>query len=209
MKGVPVDSWIFGEELSPITVEELPPNDFFFDKKRKVVVKQEIYQEAGKVAKKFKILADGKHMKKQEFATQIARTLGDFLTANQYSVECLRDQLKKKNCLIKTLEAKMATAEIATRDQVNSGIEKASVADQKEIEWLKTDLEQTQQVAQTSKSQISQQEELIGQLQSKLNFAESHMIDIGIFQSQAIEIRKRILVVQQGLLAKVETIQNH
>ena len=35
------------------------------------------------------------------------------------------------------------------------------------------------------------------------------MIDIGIFQSQAIEIQKRISVVQQGLLAKVETIQNH
>jgi hypothetical protein len=35
------------------------------------------------------------------------------------------------------------------------------------------------------------------------------MIDIGIFQSQAIEIRKRILAAQQGLIAKVETIQNH
>jgi hypothetical protein len=35
------------------------------------------------------------------------------------------------------------------------------------------------------------------------------MIDIGIFQSQAIEIQKRISTTQQGLLAKVETIQNH
>jgi hypothetical protein len=35
------------------------------------------------------------------------------------------------------------------------------------------------------------------------------MIDIEIFQSQAIEIRKRISVAQQGLIAKVETIQNH
>jgi hypothetical protein len=34
------------------------------------------------------------------------------------------------------------------------------------------------------------------------------MIDIEIFQSQAIEIRKRISVAQQGLIAKVETIQN-
>jgi hypothetical protein len=59
-------------------VEELPPNEFFFDKKRKVVVKQELYQEAGKVTKKFKILAYGKDMKKQEFATQIAGTLGGF-----------------------------------------------------------------------------------------------------------------------------------
>jgi hypothetical protein len=35
------------------------------------------------------------------------------------------------------------------------------------------------------------------------------MIDIGIFQSQAIEIRKTILTAQQGLIAKVETMQNH
>ena len=69
MKGAPNVGWIFGEELSPITMEELPSNEFFFDKKRKVVVKQELYQEASKVAKKFKILADGKDMKKQEFAT--------------------------------------------------------------------------------------------------------------------------------------------
>ena len=34
------------------------------------------------------------------------------------------------------------------------------------------------------------------------------MIDIGIFQSQAIEIRKRVSTPQQDLLAKVETIQN-
>jgi hypothetical protein len=60
-------------------VEELPLNKFFFNKKRKVIVKKEIYQEAGKVAKKFKILVDGKYMKKQEFATQIAGTLGHFL----------------------------------------------------------------------------------------------------------------------------------
>jgi hypothetical protein len=33
------------------------------------------------------------------------------------------------------------------------------------------------------------------------------MIDIRIFQSQAIEIRKTILTAQQGLIAKVETIK--
>jgi hypothetical protein len=107
------------------------------------------------------------------------------------------------------LEAKLATTEAAARDQVNTGIEQARAADQKEIERLKSDLEQTQQVAQTSQSQISQQEELIEQLQAKLNFTESQVIDIGIFQSQAIEIRKRVSTAQQDLLAKVETIQNN
>jgi hypothetical protein len=52
--------------------------------------------------------------------------------------------LKLKNLLIKTLEAKLATIEAAARDQTNAGIEKARVADQKEIERLKSDLEKTQ-----------------------------------------------------------------
>jgi hypothetical protein len=41
------------------------------------------------------------------------------------------------------LEAKLATTEATARDQVNSGIEQARVADQKKIKWLKIDLEQT------------------------------------------------------------------
>jgi hypothetical protein len=64
-------------------------------------------------------------------------------------------------------------------------------------------------VVQTSQSQKSQQEELIEQLQDKLNFVESQVIDIGIFKSQAIEIRKTVSTTQQDLLAKVETIQNN
>ena len=90
-KGTPNAWWIFDEELMPITVENFPPNEFFFDKNRKVIVKQEIYREAGIVAKKFKILADGKAMKKEELATQIAGTLGAFATANQFSVGSLKE----------------------------------------------------------------------------------------------------------------------
>jgi hypothetical protein len=46
-------------------MEELPPNEFFFDKKRKAVVKKEFYQEAGSMTKKFKVLTDGKDKKKE------------------------------------------------------------------------------------------------------------------------------------------------
>jgi 2-keto-4-pentenoate hydratase len=116
--------------------------------------------------------------------------------------------LKQKNRLIKNLEAKPATTKAVARDHANIGIEKARAVDQKEIEWLKFDLKQTHQVAQTIQSQISEQEELIGKLLAKLNFAESRVIDIRIFQSQAIEIQKRVSTAQQDLLAKVDTIQN-
>jgi hypothetical protein len=134
--------------------------------------------------------------------------LGAFATVNQYSVGTLKDQLKGKNRLIKTLEAKLSTAEVVAKDQASATLERARIKDQKEIKRLKVDLEQTQLKVQTSQTQISQQGELIDQLRAKLEFAESQVIDIGIFQSQAIDIRKRLSVAQQGLLAKVETIQS-
>jgi len=79
-------------------------------------VKQEIYREVGTVVKKFKMLADGKALKKEEFTTQIAGMLGDFATANQFFVGSLKEQLKWKNCLIITLEAKLATTKENARD---------------------------------------------------------------------------------------------
>jgi hypothetical protein len=84
-KGNPDPRWIFNEELMPIFVEELPPNEFFFDRKRKVVVKQESYQKAGAVAKKFKILTEGKVIGEEEFTDEITGTLGAYATTNQYS----------------------------------------------------------------------------------------------------------------------------
>jgi hypothetical protein len=75
-------------------VEDLPSNEFFFDKKRNVVVRQELYQEAGTVSKKFKIIIDGRTMKKEEFAMKIEGTLGAFSMTNQYSVGTLKDQLR-------------------------------------------------------------------------------------------------------------------
>ena len=178
----------------PITIEESPPNEFFFDKKRKAIVKQALYREVGTLAKKFKILADGKAMKKEEFTTKIVGTLEAFAIANQYSVGSLKEQLKWKNILINKLEAKLATVEENARDQVNRGLEKARAADQKEIERLRSDLKQIHQSAQTNQAQGSQQEELIRQLQVKLNSVESQVIDIRISKSQAIEFQKRVSI---------------
>jgi hypothetical protein len=208
-KGNPDAGWIFNEELMPISVEELPPNEFFFDKKRKVVVRQELYQREGVVAKKFKIMTDGKAVKEEEFADEIAGTLGAYATANQYSVGTLKAQLKRKNLLISKLEAKVATAEANARDEVSKSLEQARIADLQEIEKLRSDLEQVRQSAQISQTQVSQQGQQIIELQSKLDVAENQVLDIKMFRSQAVEIRQKVLTAQQDLLVKVGTIQNH
>jgi hypothetical protein len=79
--------------MRPIRAEELPPNEFFFDKKRNVVVKREFYQEGGSTAKKYKIMTDGKDKKNEKFATEIAGMQGAYASANQFSVGLLKNQL--------------------------------------------------------------------------------------------------------------------
>ena len=130
------EGWIFGEELTPIRAEELPPNELFFEKKRKAVVKQEFYQEGGSTAKRFKVMTDGGNKKKDEFSTEIARMLGAYATANQFSVEMLKRQLRAKNRLIKTLEARIASAAEDAKSQASGAVELAQLADRKEIEFL-------------------------------------------------------------------------
>jgi hypothetical protein len=201
--------WIFNEELRPIRVEELPPNEFFFDKKRKAVVKREFYQEGESTAKKYKVITDGKDKKNEQFATEIAGTLGAYASANQFSVGLLKNQLKRKNRLIKTLEARLATTTETAKDQASVGIEQARLADKNEIELLKTKLEQAQLVVRDGQMQASQQRDLIQQLQARVEIAESKVIDIGMFQSQAMEIRGRVSAAQQKLLDKVGEIRDN
>jgi hypothetical protein len=64
-------------------------------------------------------------------------------------------------------------------------------------------------VAQTSQIQVGQQGDLIGQLQFRLEFTESQVINIRIFQSQVKEIRSRFSVAQRSLLAKVKMIRDN
>jgi hypothetical protein len=175
--------WIFNEELRPISVEELPPNEFFFDKKRKAVVKREFYQEGESTTKKYKVITDGKDKKNEQFATEITETLGAYASVNQFSVGLLKNHLKQKNRLIKTLEARLATSTETTKDQESVGIEQTRLADKNEIELLKTKLKQTQLVVRDGQMQVSQQKDLIEQLQARVEIAESKVINIETFQS--------------------------
>jgi len=200
------EGWIFGEELRPIRTEELPPNDFFFDRKRKDVVKQEFHQEGKSTIKRFKVMIDGMNKRKYAFATEIAGTLGAYATANQFSVAALKNQLKAKNRLIKTLETQIAsTAEDAKR-KTSGAIELAQLADKKEIEVLKTKLEQANSTIRDGRVQSGQQRDAITQLKTQLKIAESKAVDIEIVKSQSNDIRSRISSAQQSLLNKVGEI---
>jgi hypothetical protein len=201
------EGWIFGEELRPIRAEELPPNEFFFDKKRKAVVKREFYQEGESTIKKFKVMTDGMNKMKDEFATEIARTLGAYATTNQFSVEMLKKHLKAKNRLIKTLGARVASAAESAKSQASGEIELARLADKKEIEVLKTKLEQANSTIRDGRVQSGQQSDTITQLQAQLEVTERKAIDIEIVKSRATDIPSRIFFSQQNLLNKVGEIR--
>jgi hypothetical protein len=89
------------------------------------MVRQGFYQKEGTVAKKFKIMKDERAAKKEKFAKEIAKTLGAYAMANQYSVGTLTSQLKRKNLLISKLEAKVATSKVNVRDEVSRSLEES------------------------------------------------------------------------------------
>jgi hypothetical protein len=56
---------------------------------------------------------------------------------------------------------------------------------------------------------VSQQRNLIEQLQVRVEITESREIDIGIFKSRASEIRRKIFSAQQNLLARIGEIREN
>jgi tellurite resistance protein len=130
------------------------------------VVKREFYQEGESTAKKFKVMTDGKNKKNEKFATENAGMLGAYASANQFSVGLMKNQLKRKNRLIKTLEARVASATENAKGQVSRGIELARLADKNEIEVLKDKLEQAHLVIRDGQIQTGQQRTMIAEFQA-------------------------------------------
>jgi hypothetical protein len=84
----------------------MPPSEFFFSKKRRVVVRRETHQRDGATVKKHRVLLDGQALEEEDFATDVAGSLGDFATTNQFSVGNLKEKLKQKDLLVSQLQEK-------------------------------------------------------------------------------------------------------
>ena len=121
--------------------------------------------------------------KNEEFTTEIAGTLGAYASANQFSLRMLKSQLKRKNRLIKTLEARVVSTAESAKGQVSGEIELARLVDKKEIEVLKAKLEQAHSVIRYGRIQAGQQKNMITELQAQLQVIESRMIDVEGFKS--------------------------
>jgi hypothetical protein len=208
-RGNPNAEVIFIEDLTPISVEELPPSNFFFSKKRKVVVKREMHLKEGSAVKRHRVLIDGEALEEVDFVEEVAGSLGDFATTNQFSVGNLKERLKQKDLQISQLQNQMKTVEKNVWSEVNKGFEQIRANDKQEIQQLKSSLEEMHRNIQASQGWATQQDELVRQLQAKVSSTENMIVDITVFQAQALEVRKELEAAQQSLLTKVETVQDH
>jgi hypothetical protein len=207
--GTPHLEVMYISDLTPISIEEIPSSDFFFSRKRKVVVKQEMHLKEGTMVKKHRVLVDGQNLEDEDFATEVAGSLGAFAMTNLFSVDNLKARLKQRNQMIAQLQSQIRNTEKNIRDEINKGLEQARAADKQEIQLLKSSLDEMYKKMQAIQGQVIKQEELVKQLQDKLSSTESQVVNITIFQAQALEVHQKLEAEQQSLFSKVEIIQNH
>jgi hypothetical protein len=91
--GNPQDRALYVSDLEPISRDEIPSSDYFFSKKRKAILKQEMHPRGNMMVKKHKIIVDGQKLEEGEFATEISGTMGTLASTNLYSVGNLRTML--------------------------------------------------------------------------------------------------------------------
>jgi ABC-type phosphate transport system auxiliary subunit len=132
----------------------------------------------------------------------MAGSLGAFATTNQCSVENLAEQLKQRNLLVRKLQDQMMTMEQDVRNQMNKDFEQVRACDRQQIQQLKTNLDELYQNSQANRELATQQEELIKQLQAKIDLAEGTTVEMAIFQAQALEVHEKMESSQQDLFTK-------
>jgi hypothetical protein len=91
--GNPSYELTFVGDLTPILLEEMAPLEFFFSKKWKSIMKRESHQNDGVITKRKRLVYDGKDHDGPELEKEVAGSLGDFSTPNQWSVDNLTEQL--------------------------------------------------------------------------------------------------------------------
>jgi hypothetical protein len=148
--GNPHEGVLYVSDLEPISRDEIPSSDYFFSKKRKAILKKEIHPRGDGMVKKHRVIIDGKKLKDEEFATEIAGMMGDLVSANIFSVGSLTIMLEQKDQMIDQLQGKLKETERNISWGIKKGLEKARLKDIQEIQKMKTNLEEANQIIQVT-----------------------------------------------------------
>jgi len=90
------------------------------------------------------------------------------------------------------LQNQLKDTEKIIKEKINKGLEQAIATDKKEIQSLMSSLDEMNEKMQTSQIQVIRKEELVRQLQAKLNSIKGQVIDLKVFQDQSLEIHAKI-----------------
>jgi hypothetical protein len=99
---------------------------------------------------------DGQALEEEDFATDVAGSLGDFATTNQFSVGNLKEKLKQKDLLVSQLQDKIKTVEQEVRSEMTKVFEQTRAHERQEIQQLRINLDEIQKESQASRELVRQ-----------------------------------------------------
>jgi ABC-type phosphate transport system auxiliary subunit len=111
-------------------------------------------------------------------------------------VDNLAKQLRQKCLLVENLQSQIHAMEKTIRNRMSQDFEQIRAHDRLQIQKLQANLELLHQSSQTNQGLVTQHDELIEQLQARLDLTEGTSIDISAFQTQALEINEKMEVAQ-------------
>jgi hypothetical protein len=94
---------LFFDDLTSIPIDEIPPSDYFFSRKRKAILKQEMHKREGNIVKKNNVLIDRQNLEEEDFTTKVAGSMGAMETKNFFTVGKIITRIKKSDKIIPQL----------------------------------------------------------------------------------------------------------
>jgi hypothetical protein len=148
--GFPQTEALFVDDLTSISIEKIPPPDYFSSRKRNTILKQEMYMKEGSMVKNHKVLLDGQNLEKEDFTTEITGSMGAMATKHFFIMGNMRTRIKKSNNMIAQLQDQLKNVEKNIREEVSKSLEKTRVVKRLEIQSLKSSLDKMNQRIQAS-----------------------------------------------------------
>jgi hypothetical protein len=207
--GTPHEGVLYVSDLEPISRDEIPSSDYFFSKKRRAVLKQELHPVGERTVKKHKIIIDGKKLNEGEFATELAGTMGAIASANMYSVGNLITMIEQKDREITQLQDRLKESEKMIGWGIQKGLEQARLKDIQDIQKLNENLTEAKQMIQITQEQVQKLGNENKSLQDKIISITNQVIEIDQFKTKASEIYTNIEEEQQKVFCNLEIIQNY
>jgi hypothetical protein len=207
--GTPHEGVLYVSDLEPISRDEIPSSDYFFSKKWRAVLKQELHPVGERMVKKHKIIIDGKKLKEGEFATELAGTMGAIASANMYSVGNLITMIEQKDQEITQLQDRLKESEKMIGWGIQKGLEQARLKDIQDIQKLNENLTEAKHMIQTTQEQVQNLGNENKSLQDKIISITNQVIEIDQFKTKASEIYANIEEEQQKVFCNLEIIQSY